>query len=189
MTALGATQIEPGAPVTAQEVAVNGSNNPYGSYANPAFTSGGGFSNVFDRPSYQDAAVSNFLANRTGLPPNGTYNALGRAFPDVSANGWNIATFTNGYLYLESGTSAAAPIFASIITRLNEERILAGKGPVGFLNNILYQHPGMFNDITDGSNYGCNGSTAFYASPGWDPVTGLGTPNYPKMRDVFLSLP
>lgn len=24
---------------------------------------------------------------------------------------------------------------------------------------------------------------------GWDPVTGLGTPNYPKLLDVFLNLP
>lgn len=107
----------------------------------------------------------------------------------MSANGYNIAVYTNGYYGLSLGTSASAPIFASIITRLNEERILVGKKAVGFLNNILYQHPEMFNDITEGYNLGCNARAAFYASKGWDPVTGLGTPNYPKMRDVFLSLP
>ena len=121
---------------------------------------------MFTRPDYQEIAVTNFLSNVTGLPPSGTYNNAGRAFPDVSANGWNIATYDGGSLYLSSGTSASAPIFASIINRLNGERILAGKGPVGFLNNILYQHPEMFNDITAGSNYGCNGSTAFDAIGG-----------------------
>jgi len=35
---------------------------------------------------------------------------------------------------------------------------------------------------------GC-GTDGFYASVGWDPVTGLGTPNYLKMEALFLSLP
>jgi hypothetical protein len=33
------------------------------------------------------------------------------------------------------------------------------------------------------------GSVGFQASKGWDPVTGLGTPNYPRMLEYFLSLP
>ena len=115
------------------------------------FTSGGGFSNVFARPDYQQTAVTNFLSNVAGLPPSSTYNGTGRGFPDVSANGYAIANFQSGVYYLEGGTSASAPIFASIISRLNGERILAGKAPVGFLNNILYQHPEMFDDVVGGS--------------------------------------
>jgi tripeptidyl-peptidase-1 len=45
----------------------------------------------------------------------------------------------------------------------------------------------MFNDITVGSNPGC-GTDGFPASPGWDPVTGAGTPKYEKMREIFLAL-
>ena len=48
--------------------------------------------------------------------------------------------------------------------------------------------PHVLNDITNGPNPNC-GSSGFPAVPGWDPVTGLGTPNYPKMLKLFLSLP
>jgi len=94
------------------------------------------------------------------------------------------------------------------LTLLNEERIAAGKGPIGFVNPVLYEHPEVLNDIVNGTNLGCyteNGG--FRAVPGyvhrsvfvrgkadifysrWDPVTGLGTANYPKMKSLFLSLP
>ena len=193
VTSVGATQIAPGAAVTDPEVAVDPTNNPFDFEDWPAFSSGGGFSNVFARPSYQDSAVSTFLnstnSTATPLPASNTYNQSGRAFPDVSANGWNIVTYTDGGLDLESGTSASAPIFASIINRLNEERISSGKGPIGFLNPILYGHPEVFNDIVEGYNLGCNSAPAFNATTAWDPVTGLGTPNYPKMSELFMSLP
>lgn len=64
----------------------------------------------------------------------------------------------------------------------------AGKGPIGFVNPTLYANPDMFNDITSGGNQGC-GTSGFEAVVGWDPVTGLGTPKYERMRDVFMSLP
>jgi tripeptidyl-peptidase I len=56
---------------------------------------------------------------------------------------------------------------------INEKRIAAGKGPVGFINPVLYENPGALNDITTGKNPGC-GTNGFSAVPGWDPVTGLG---------------
>ncbi len=86
------------------------------------------------------------------------------------------------------GTSASSPIVASLITLINEERLQVGKGPVGFLNPVLYAHPEMFNDIISGNNPGC-GTDGFSTAPGWDPVTGLGTPDYGKMVEVFLALP
>ncbi|KAI1321095.1 subtilisin-like protein [Xylariaceae sp. FL0255] len=190
VTSVGATQIEPEANVTAPEVAVNPLNDPFSFLYFAYFSSGGGFSNVFPRPAYQDGAVTSYLeANADTLPASSTYNQNGRAFPDVAANGYNIVNTLNGGLNLEEGTSASAPIFASIVNRLNEERLAIGKGPVGFLNPTLYANPSMFNDITSGYNLGCNASKAFNASVGWDPVTGLGTPNYPKMLKVFLALP
>jgi tripeptidyl-peptidase-1 len=89
---------------------------------------------------------------------------------------------------LTGGTSAAAPIFASVVNLINEERIKVGKGPVGFVNPVLYANSGVLNDITNGSNPGC-GTNGFDASKGWDPLTGLGTPDYPRMLDLFMSLP
>lgn len=75
---------------------------------------------------------------------------------------------------------------------------------------MLYSNPQVLNDITNGSNPNC-GTAGFSAVSGyvssflevntseelanimmccrWDPVTGLGTPNYPKLLELFLSLP
>jgi tripeptidyl-peptidase-1 len=69
-----------------------------------------------------------------------------------------------------------------------EERIKVGKGALGFVNPTLYEHPEVLNDIVNGTNPGC-GTKGFSAVKGWDPVTGLGTPDYPKMLDLFLGLP
>lgn len=115
-------------------------------------------------------------------------NGNGWGAPDVAANGDNIAAVYNGTLYMTGGTSAAAPIFASVVNLINEERIKAGKGPVGFMNPVLNANPGVLNDIKNGSNLGCD-INGFEASKGWDPVTGLGTPDYPRMLDLFMSLP
>ena len=46
----------------------------------------------------------------------------------------------------------------------------------------------MMKDVTSGFNQGC-GTTGFEAVEGWDPLTGLGTPVFPKMLEVFMSLP
>lgn len=140
----------------------------------------------------------------------GVYNRAGRGYPDVSANGAFLLAYTNLTRYHWFGTSKshapktvgvggarhadvctpglASPIFASVLTLINEERTAVGKGPVGFVNPALYENPYVLNDITNGSNPNC-GSSGFQTSTGWDPVTGLGTPNYPKMLKLFLSLP
>lgn len=163
----------------------------------------------FRRPSYQNAAVNGYLSGSvsganaptynsynisgTNNPTaaqygNGIYNRGGRGYPDVSAVGDNVVIFNNGAPTIIGGTSAAAPVFAAILNRINEERIAAGKGTVGFVNPTLYSNPGVLHDITVGNNSGC-GTPGFYASKGWDPVTGLGTPNYPAMLNLFMSMP
>ena len=45
--------------------------------------------------------------------------------------------YNNGTLELIFGTSLASPIFASVLTLLNEERTAVGKGPIGFVNPTL----------------------------------------------------
>ncbi|KAH8702313.1 protease S8 tripeptidyl peptidase I [Talaromyces proteolyticus] len=181
VTSVGATQIPPNGTIHDPEIAVIPDEG--------GFTSGGGFSNIFPRPSYQDDAVSSFLNDNTHLPKSSTYNASSRGFPDISAIGWNIPSVSQNSSSLGFGTSASAPIFAAMINLINGERIAARKSPLGFLNPALYNNINVFNDVVSGYNWGCNAEKAFYASKGWDPVTGLGTPNYLKLRDALLNLP
>lgn len=198
ITNVGATKVYPGRTVFDPESAVV---DPIGHPYKSAFSSGGGFSNIYPVPSYQKAALEDFFEkhmppyksyvgdNNGGLGTNGgVYNRYGRGYPDVAAVGDNIATFVQGNFTREGGTSASTPIFAAIINRINEERLAIGKKPVGFLNPTLYTHTHVLNDITNGTNPGC-GTVGFSAVKGWDPVTGLGTPNYPKMLDLWMELP
>jgi tripeptidyl-peptidase-1 len=154
------------------------------------FYSGGGFSNVFALPSYQSKAVTNYLTKYPPAYSSAIYNNSGhaRAYPDISALGLKLATVYLGNIYGVGGTSASTPLIGGIVTLLNEARIAAGKGPVGFLNPTIYAHPEAFNDITLGGNPGC-GTKGFKAEVGWDPVTGMGTPIYPKLLEIFMGLP
>lgn len=151
--------------------------------------SGGGFSNVFDLPSYQKSAVQNWFSDYPPSYDSDQFNnsQKTRGFPDVSANGANYVVASDGDFALVYGTSAAAPTFASVLTFINEARYNASKSSIGFVNHVLYANSDVLNDVTEGSNDGC-GTDGFSAAPGWDPVTGLGTPNYPKMKELFLSL-
>jgi len=151
--------------------------------------SSGGFSNYFDRPSWQTTAVSNYF-NMYGknFPNNKLYNQTGRGIPDVAAAGTNFPIVVGGFTYGVAGTSCSSPTFASVIALLNDVRLNAGKPPLGFLNPLIYQNGQVFNDITTGNNPGC-GTNGFYAAEAWDPVTGWGTPNYPNMVKLIQSLP
>ncbi|KAI7370084.1 hypothetical protein KC336_g20933, partial [Hortaea werneckii] len=59
---------------------------------------------------------------------------------------------------------------------------------VGFVNPVLYTFPSVLNDVVNGTNPGC-GTEGFQAVEGWDPVTGLGTPDFGKMMDLWMGLP
>jgi tripeptidyl-peptidase-1 len=113
--------------------------------------SAGGFSNYFDTPSYQSAAVSSYIKS-LGSEFAGRYNTSGRGIPDVSALGMNYLIEARGNTTSEDGTSCSAPVFASVIAMLNNQLIAAGKSPLGFLNPFLYSSKGSaaFNDITTG---------------------------------------
>jgi len=181
ITSVGATQIVSGNTVYEPESACE-----------TVIYSGGGFSNVFAMPSYQKTAVETYL---TDYPPpyaSTLYNSSGtsRGFPDISANGANYVVAVQGEFYLVYGTSCSSPVSASIFSAINDARLAAGKGPIGFINPTIYTPTFMaaFNDITNGSNPGCN-TEGFYAEPGWDPVTGVGTPNFSKLVGLFLDLP
>ncbi|KAH7087744.1 hypothetical protein FB567DRAFT_621777 [Paraphoma chrysanthemicola] len=118
-------------------------------------TSGGGSSNIFQAPPWQYSAVKRYITQESENLKNltGKFSPKRRATPDLSANAANFATVRNGTLRTIHGTSASAPLIASMITLINGNRLSI--------------------DIVTGSNSGC-GSQAFRAAAGWDPVTGLG---------------
>lgn len=154
-----------------------------------ASLSSGGFSNRWSMPSWQSAAVNSYLKSAPNLPASNLYNSTSRAFPDVSAQGTDYPVINNGQTYPSiSGTSASCPVFAGIVSLINDARVAAGKSTLGFLNPFLYASAKSFNDIVAGNNPGC-GTKGFSASAGWDPVTGLGTPNYKSLLEAALSLP
>ncbi|KDR77808.1 hypothetical protein GALMADRAFT_278796 [Galerina marginata CBS 339.88] len=102
----------------------------------------------------------------------------------------NYAVAVGGKFNLVFGTSASAPVVGAILTMINDARITLGKNPIGFINPVIYSKlfAGAFNDITSGGNQGC-GTAGFTSVPGWDPVTGLGTPNFPKLLALWSLLP
>ncbi|KIK97958.1 hypothetical protein PAXRUDRAFT_135153 [Paxillus rubicundulus Ve08.2h10] len=181
ITSVGATQVSPGNSVFDRESACE-----------QVIYSGGGFSNNFAIPDYQKDAVSSYLKNHPPAYPSNIWNSTGmsRAYPDISANGANYIVAIDGNFSLVFGTSAAAPVVGSIFTMINDARITIGKGPIGFINPLIYSasFADGFHDITNGTNQGC-GTLGFNATLGWDPVTGLGTPNFPVLLAKWLLMP
>ncbi|KAI3400610.1 hypothetical protein diail_2322 [Diaporthe ilicicola] len=182
------------------KVSGNSSTPKYVESSTSRFPSGGGFSNIFDTPDYQKDQVATYFdsvtLNFTGYTDPGTnfstvgdgvYKIGGRGYPDVSAIGDFFVTRAQGTWGRVGGTSLSAPIWAAVLTRVNEERIAANKSTLGFVNPTLYSHPEVFTDVTNGSNPNCH-STGFLAAKGWDPVSGLGSPLYPKLLDLLLSV-
>jgi tripeptidyl-peptidase-1 len=179
VTAVGATQFQ--------------NQIPGPEIAPTQFGSGGGFSryrNVSKEFDYQASAVKTYLSTASDLPPKAHYSAGGRATPDVSSVGQDIQIVAGG-AQATLGTSASAPEFAAVVSLLNEARLNAGKPSMGFLNPFLYQNPGAFTDITVGSNKfdrgGAPQAEGFSCAKGWDPVTGLGTPIFGKLKDAALA--
>jgi kumamolisin len=130
--------------------------------ANNEGASGGGVSDVFPLPSWQNAA---------GVPASANPNHnVGRGVPDVAGDAdpnTGYDTLVDGQSGVIGGTSAVAPLWAGLIALINQSM---GK-PVGFINPLLYQSPsGDFNSITSGNN------GAYSAGPGWNACTGLGSP-------------
>merc|ERR1712185_474014 len=116
-------------------------------------------------------------------PPTKYYNASGRGFPDIAAQATDFTVVANLVpLPGVAGTSCASPTASGVMALLNDLRVAAGKPSLGFLNPFIYQNAAAFNDITTGSNEGCGlGQSGSPAAAGWDPVTGVGTPNYVKL--------
>lgn len=147
------------------------------------FASGGGFSNYYPRPDYQNDGnvVQNYIKSLNGLY-DGLYNKNGRGYPDISAQGQRYITVWNGTVVLLDGTSASTPTAAAVLELVNDALLAKGLPPLGFLNPLLYKYGyKAFTDVTSGSAIGC-GSPGFPAKKGWDAVTGFGTPRFGDLR-------
>lgn len=123
---------------------------------------GGGVSEFFALPSYQQST-------KVPKAPNGF---VGRGVPDVAGDadpetGYNVVV--DGQQTVIGGTSAVAPLWAGLLALINQS---LGTN-VGFVNPLLYSAKAepTFHDITAGNN------GDYSAGPGWDACTGLGSPN------------
>ena len=130
--------------------------------ANSEGATGGGISDVFPLPSYQ---------NNASVPPSANPKKnVGRGVPDVSGDAdptTGYVTLVDGQSGVIGGTSAVAPLWAGLIALINQS---IGK-PVGFVNPLLYQSQSSdLNDVSSGNN------GAYKAKAGWDACTGLGSP-------------
>ncbi|KAG1900708.1 peptidase S8/S53 domain-containing protein [Suillus fuscotomentosus] len=143
-------------------------------------------------PSHQKTAVDYYLENYPPDYPKNIWNSTGmsHALADISANGANYIVAIDGEFELVYRTSCSLPVSGTIFTMINNARLTIGKSPIGFINPMIYSadFTGAFNDITEGSNPGC-GAEGYNATVGWDPVTGLGTLNFPKLLEKWLALP
>jgi tripeptidyl-peptidase I len=163
--------------------------------AQKSITSGGGFSVRNSRPSWQDAAVKGYFANASaaGVGPVPGYETNGRGYPDITMAGLNYFVYVGGRVNALSGTSASCPALSGLISNINAGRMRAGKGSIGWINPALYKGGSTFlNDIVSGDiKCAADGTCCdegFYALPGWDPTSGMGSPNFKKMYDYFLPL-
>jgi kumamolisin len=137
------------------------SNKPGGG----GWASGGGISLLVPVPPYQEGAH---------LPMSVVNNKPGRGVPDIAMSATQYFTRVHGQDGPSGGTSAVAPLMASLVVLLNQAK---GKN-IGFLNPFLYSHAAtVMKDVTAGTNAIHNTVKGYKAGTGWDACTGLGTPD------------
>ena len=161
--------------------------------------SGGGFSHVFGKPSYQDTlpAGSTPIDSMRGVPdiayqasaltgvlvydtaPGDASSGLSCPNGDPCSAGW----------YVVGGTSSSCPQWAALTAIADQ---LAGHG-LGLINPTLYSlasgpnYANYFYDVTTGNNQTDPSIPGYPATTGWDPVTGLGTPNAATLVPALAS--
>lgn len=174
----------PNFPPTCPWVTAVGGTTNYGTDEAGEEHGGGGFSNYYARPDYQRGEVSRYVGS-LGNSFAGMYNKTGRAYPDISAAYNYFPIVQSGYFTYSGGTSASCPTAASIVALLNDYRVANGKPPLGFLNPFLYQNSVRgIRDIRMGNNIDCHQNPAFPAKYGWDASTGLGVPDFAKLKKL-----
>jgi subtilase family serine protease len=188
VTAVGGTYLCTN-PVTG--IGVDSVDPPTNCQANPGIReigwidSGGGFSHIFAKPSYQTTlpAGSTPIGTMRGVPDVG-FQASSRTGPLVYATGAGA-----GGWFIVGGTSCSSPQFAGLVAIADQ---IAGHG-LGLINPTLYalaagpNYGTYFYDVTTGNNQAAPTVPGFPATTGWDPVTGLGTPNAAALVPVLAA--
>ena len=178
VTAVGGTYLCTN-PVTGS--GVDSTDPPTNCKANPGvrevgwIDAGGGFSHVFGAPAYQSPlpAGSTPIGTMRGVP-DVAFQASARTGPLV----YDTAPGAGGW-FIVGGTSCSAPQFSGLVAIADQ---IAGHG-LGQINPTLYQlangpnYSTYFYDVTTGNNQADPSIPGYPATTGWDPVTGLGTPN------------
>ena len=141
---------------------------------------GGGVSALFDEPPWQRGVVGNVAPERS----NGK-----RLTPDIAAVAdpfTGVKIVHDGQPAVGGGTSQSAPIWAGLTAVMNQYLIANGGSLIGDINPVLYRIAAgaplpAFRDVTLGGN------AVDDAGPGYDLVTGLGTPDVDNLvRNILV---
>ncbi len=146
--------------------------------------SGGGISTVFPAPAYQAKLPGGIVLKGRGVPDV--------AFDAMPASGYFVyyptASNPGGWVGA-GGTSFGAPIWAAVLGLENQLRTSSGEHNLGFPNPTIYSislssnYSKVFYDITRGNN-------GYYsAGPGYDLVTGLGSPDVTSLALMLAKIP
>ncbi|PPJ59300.1 hypothetical protein CBER1_04225 [Cercospora berteroae] len=206
----GAAQFTAQFPATCPYVLAIGGTNSFENVEAWNYSSGG-FSNYFPRPWYQEDAIQTYLDEHISPEAKDYYtsnkyaNFAGRGFPDISGHSESplFPMVLNGTIRANGGTSAAGPQVAAVFALLNDARFRAGQPAIGFANPWLYANArNSLVDVIRGGSVGCYGTNpqkqqpitgagiipyaSWNATVGWDPVTGLGYPNFQGMKNNAL---
>jgi hypothetical protein len=156
--------------------------------------SGAGMSNRSPLPSWQRQLVASYLESG-GAPPSQYFNASGRAYPDVVL----ISHVVDSADGPEDGTSASSPLFAGMVSAINDELLSLGLPVVGWLNPLLYRifisDPKVFYDVTLGTTApcpSCQGAplcqAGYAAAPGFDVASGVGAPYFDRLKKAIVAI-
>ena len=147
-------------------------NGATGSFSVTPGASGGGFSHLFGRPGYQD-----------GVPGIGTMRGVPDVAGDANQQGGLpiiMAGRAGTSVNTAPGTSAATALWAGLVALADQD----AHHDLGLVNPAIYRiargssYHKAFHDITTGDNLTLGPiSHTYHAGPGWDPVTGWGSPN------------
>jgi subtilase family serine protease len=144
----------------------------------------GGISSYYSIPTWQQG-VNSFAANGGSTTQ--------RNIPDVAAVAdYVYVVYGGGSSGYVGGTSCAAPLWAGFMALVNQQAAAAGQPSVGFINPLIYEianenvYNSIFNDITSGNNTSTASPNAFFAAPGYDLCTGLGTPNGTNLINALV---